>query len=112
MAKKSRAEARVERLTWGLLVIIFAVLYLISDNVIEMLPNWFVPLAGAVVLLGSGAYQYARRWRVSPITWIAGMLLLFLAMIGNYILPGRSFIVESLFITLIVITFGTFTGET
>lgn len=109
---KSAAEARVERLTWGLLVLIFAGLYLFSDATVDALPNWLVPLAGAVILLGSGAYQYARKWRVSPITWITGMLLLFLAVIGNYILPDRSFIVESLFVTLIVIIFGTFSGET
>ena len=109
---KSSGEARVERLTWGLLVLIFAALYLLSDNTVQALPNWLVPLAGAVILLGSGAYQYARKWRVSPLTWIAGMLLLFLAIIGNYILPDRSFIIESLFVTLIVIIFGTFSGET
>lgn len=109
---KSKAEARVERLTWGLLVLIFAVLYLLSDNAVQTLPNWAVPMAGAVVLLGSGAYQYAHHWRVSPITWITGFLLLVLAIIGIYVVPDRPFIIESLFVTLIVIVFGTFTGET
>ena len=109
---KSKAEARVERITWGLLVLIFAALYLLSDNAAQTLPNWAVPLAGAVILLGSGAYQYAHRWRVSPITWITGFLLLVLAIIGIYVVPDRPFIIESLFVTLIVIIFGTFTGET
>jgi hypothetical protein len=109
---KSKAEARVERITWGLLVLIFAALYLLSDNTVQALPNWVVPLAGAIVLLGSGAYQSARRWKVSPITWITGFLLLILAVIGFYVLPNRPFIIESLFVTLIVIVFGTFTGET
>ncbi len=110
--KKSRAEARVERLTWGLLVLIFAVLFLVSDNLTAAVPNWLVPLAGAVVLLGSGMYQYARRWGVSPVTWITGIILLVLAVIGFYVAPNRPFIVESLLVTLIVIIFGTFTGET
>lgn len=110
--KKSQAEARVERLTWGLLVLIFAALYLLSDNVVQEMPNWIVPLAGAIVLLGSGAYQYAHRWRVSPVTWITGVILMMLAIIANYVLPNRPFIIETLFITLIVIVFGTFTGET
>jgi hypothetical protein len=71
-----------------------------------------VPLAGAVVLLGSGMYQHARHWRVSPVTWITGVILLVLAVIGFYVAPQRPFIIESLLVTLIVIIFGTFTGET
>ncbi len=110
--KKSAAELRVERLTWGLLVLIFAVLYILSDSAVNAVPNWVVPLAGAVVLLASGFYQYSRRWRVSPVTWIAGALMLMFAVLSFYIIPGRSFIVETLFATMIVILFGTFTGET
>lgn len=111
MAGKSGAEARIERLTWGLLVLIFAVLY-VSDTVAASIPNWLVPLAGAVILLGSGVYQNARRWRVSPVTWIGGMLLLLFAAIAFYINPNREFIVESLIVTMVVILFGTFAGET
>lgn len=110
--KKSASEARVERLTWGLLVLIFAVLYIASDTVLATMPNWLVPLSGGVILIGSGIYQYSRRWRVSPITWITGVTLIFLAVIGFYIAPQRPFIIESLLVTLIVIVFGTFTGET
>ncbi len=110
--KKSSAEARVERLTWGLLVLMFAVLYIASDSFLQSMPNWLVPLAGGVILVGSGMYQYGRRWRVSPITWITGIILLVLAVVGFYVAPERSFIIESLLVTLIVIVFGTFTGET
>jgi hypothetical protein len=110
--KKSSAEARVERVTWALLVLIFAVLYILSDSALQTLPNWLVPLAGGVILLGSGMYQYARRWRVSPLTWVTGALLLILAVIGFYVAPDRPFIIESLLVTLVVIIFGTFTGET
>lgn len=109
--RKSPAEARIERLTWGLLVLIFAVLYLF-ENAAQALPNWAVPVAGAVVLLGSGIYQYSRRWRVSPITWIGGVVLLVLAMIAIYTNIQRPFIVESLIVTLIIIIVGTFGGET
>jgi hypothetical protein len=110
--KKSSAEARIERITWGLLVLIFALLYIASDSVLTTMPNWIVPLAGGIILLGSGMYQYGRHWRVSPVTWITGVILVVLAVIGIYVAPGRPFIVESLLVTLIVITFGTFTGET
>ena len=112
MARKSYAEARIERLTWALLVLIFAVIYLLSDSMLASLPNWMIPLSGAVILIGSGLFQYSRRWRVSPITWIAGVIMLFFAFIGFYLLPQRQFIVETLIVTLIVIVVGTFTGET
>lgn len=113
-AKKSPAEARVERLTWGLLVLIFAVLYLLTDGFASSLPipNWAVPMAGAIILLGSGMFQYGRKWRVSPVTWIGGVILLILALVGLYIVRDRQFIVESLLISLLVIIFGTFSGET
>jgi len=110
--KKSAAEARVERLTWGLLVLIFAVLYLVSDNVMETIPNWLIPGIGAVILLSSGIFQYSKRWRVSPITWIGGILMLLFALLAFYVLPTREFLVETLIVTLAVIIFGTFSGET
>lgn len=112
MAKKSHAEAKVERITWGLLVMMFAVLYILTDTEITQIPNWVVPFAGAVILLGSGLYQYSRRWRVSPVTWIAGVLMLVFAVLSFYLLEGRSFIVETLIATMVVIVAGTFTGET
>jgi hypothetical protein len=111
MAGKSGAEARIERLTWGLLVLIFAVLY-VSDSIAAAIPNWLVPLAGAIVLLGSGIYQNSRHWRVSPVTWIGGTLLLLFAVLAFYVNPNREFIVESLIVTLVVIIVGTFGGET
>ena len=112
--KKSQAEARAERMTWGLLVLIFAILYILTDRFGQSvpLPNWLVPLAGGVVLVASGVYQYSRGWRVSPVTWIAGVILLVLAVLGFYVIKDHSFIVESLLATILVILFGTFTGET
>lgn len=114
MAKrKSNAEARVERITWFLLVVIFAVLQFLPDiSPNATIPNAIIPLSGAIVLLGSGVYQNARHWRVSPITWIAGTLLLVFALLNFYLLPGRSFLGESLIVFAVVILFGLFTGET
>jgi hypothetical protein len=108
--RKSDAEARVERLTWGLLVLLFAVLY-VSDTALYSLPHGTIPIAGAVILLGSGFYQYSKRWRVSPFTWIGGTLLLFFALMGFYFDVQRPFIVESLIVAMVVILIGTFTGE-
>jgi hypothetical protein len=106
---KSRAEARVERLTWAFLVIIFAIPLILEDTPV---PNGFVVLAGAVILLGSGFYQYSRRWKVSPITWIAGTLMLFLSILNFALDINRDFTGWALIIFAAVILFGLVTGET
>jgi hypothetical protein len=110
-AGKSRGEERIERLTWFLLVLIFAVIHVLLEGG-AALPNWFVPLSGAVVLLGSGLYQYARRWRVSPTTWLAGALLAGLAFVNLYFNPNRSFLGICLIVFAAVILIGLVTGET
>lgn len=105
---KSRAEARVERLTWAFLVLIFAIPQILDIPI----PNGFVVLAGAVILLGSGFYQYSRRWKVSPITWIAGTLMLFLGILNFALDINRDFTGWALIIFAVVILFGLVTGET
>jgi carbon starvation protein CstA len=106
--RKSAPEARAERVTWALMVLVFAVVQLLSGS----LPNSFVPFAGSVILLGSGFYQYSRRWRVSPVTWIGGALMAFFAYYSLSIDTARSFQGETLVIFFIVIVFGLITGET
>lgn len=108
---KSSAEARAERLTWFFLVLIFAILQILNQSDIGV-QNWLIPMSGAIVLLGSGVYQYSRRWRVSPVTWLGGALLFFLALLNLYSIPGRSFLGESLIIFAVVILVGLLTGET
>ncbi len=111
--RKSMAEARVERITWMLLVGVFALLYLTQDSSFaENLPNWFAPVAGALILLGSGFYQYAQRWRVSPATWIGGALMLATAYYGLYMNPLQDLTGFCLLVFAAVIGFGVITGET
>ena len=106
---KSYEESRVERATWALLVLAFALLEFIPDG---SLPNWFVPASGAVILLGSGMYQYSRHWRVSPITWIAGSLLLFFTLYNIYMNPNANLLGLALVVFAAVILFGLITNET
>ena len=101
---------RAERLTWALLVIAFAVIELMPEG--ASAPNWLIPLAGALILLGSGTYQYVRRWHVSPITWIAGVIMLMFTFYTLRVDPNESFLGESLIVFAIVIVFGLITGET
>lgn len=107
--RKSDAESRAERITWALLVLVFALFQIAPPG---MLPNWFIPVAGAAILLGSGMYQYSKRWRVSPMTWIAGTLMLAFALYNIYRDPTFNFLGLSLLMFLGVILFGLLTGET
>jgi len=108
--RKSEAEARVERITWALLVLVFAIVQLIPGS--TTLPNFFVPLAGALILLGSGLYQYSRRWRVSPITWIGGAFMALFTFYNLQINAATSFTGACLIVFFVVIIFGLITGET
>ena len=109
--RKTEAEAKVERATWFLMVLIFALLYIYPPDE-NNIPNWIVPLSGAVILLGSGLYQYIRRWRVSPTTWIAGTIMLLLAIINLYVNPDQDFLGLVLLTFAGVIGIGVITGET
>ncbi|MEM6283320.1 MAG: hypothetical protein AAF787_14090 [Chloroflexota bacterium] len=115
MAKKQRKsmeEARAEQITWFLLVLIFAVLSITQDNVGAItIPNWVVPMAGGIVLMGSGIYQYTRGWRVSPTTWIIGVILIIFGGI-NFQQPELNLIGFSLLAFAAVIFFGLVTNET
>ncbi|MFZ4813582.1 MAG: hypothetical protein ACOYL5_03525 [Phototrophicaceae bacterium] len=113
--RKGRGEERAERITWFALVLIFALLSVAEDNFglnSSVLPNWLVPLSGATVLLGSGFYQYSRHWRVSPVTWIAGSLLLVFGLVNVLVEPTLDLTGLSLLSFAAVILFGLLTGET
>ncbi len=107
--RKSYDEARVERMTWALLVGVFAVLYLLPEG--TAVPNWVAPLAGAVILFGSGLYQYSRGWRVAPVIWIGGSLMLVSVYYGSQMDPTRDLIGFTLLVFAGVIGFGLITGE-
>lgn len=108
--RKSDDEARVERVTWFLLVLIFGMIYLFPES--TELPNWLIPVAGSMILFGSGIYQYTRRWHVSPITWIAGSIMFVLGLYGLYVDPNQNLLSFSLFTFAAVIGVGVLTGET
>lgn len=107
---KSEREARIERLTWGGLVLVFALLQFIPDA--ANVPNWLIPLSGAIILLTSGMFQYSRGWRVSPVTWIGGVLLAVFAFYNLRVNPTTNFLGASLLVFAAVILFGVISGET
>jgi len=107
--RKSAAEARIERLTWFFLVLVFAVLSMLPDNSV---PNMVIPFSGAVILLGSGIYQYMRQWRVSPITWIVGSIMLVMGAYNYQVNPNINLTGVVLLLFAGVILFGILTNET
>ena len=109
--RKSQSEAKVERLTWFLMVLVFAILYIVPPEE-NNVPNWVIPFIGAVILLGSGVYQYGHKWRVSPTTWIAGTVMLLLAMVNLYIDTSLNFYGLTLLIFAGVIGMGVLMNET
>lgn len=110
--RKSDAEARVERLTWALLVVAFGIVQITQQSGLSPLPNWFLPGSGALILLGSGVAQYSRRWRVNPTTWIGGAVLLFFALVNLYVNPAINFFGLSLLVIVLIIVFGLVMDET
>ena len=107
--RKSDDEARIERVTWFLMVLVFGVIYFLPQGTI---PNSFIPFSGGVILLGSGLYQYSKRWRVSPTTWIAGTGLLLAAVANFTAFPNFDFYGITLITFAVVIGIGLLTNET
>lgn len=110
--RKSVQEAQAERFTWFLMVLVFAILYILPPEDTAGLPNFIVPFCGTVILLGSGVYQYRHGWHVSPVTWIAGTLLFMLVLINLQVSSEQDFYGITLLTFAGVIGFGVLTGET
>jgi hypothetical protein len=109
---KNPREERAERITWALLVLVFAVIQFLPASQQTGISTVFVPFAGAIILIGSGFYQYSQGWRVSPITWIAGMLMAGLAFYGLRVDASIDMLAPSLIVFAGVILAGVITGET
>lgn len=81
MPRKTRQEARAERITWFLMILVF-ILY--SFDTGATIPTYVVPIILSIILVGSGLYQYAKKWRVSPVVWIVGVILGIVGAYGVY----------------------------
>lgn len=63
--RKTGQEAKVERLTWFLMVIVF--LFMTNNG----FDGTVTLLAVSVILLLSGLYQWRKRWSVGPVVFLA-----------------------------------------
>lgn len=118
-SRKSAAEARAERVSWFMLVLVFI---LLSFDDAGTIPGIAVAFYVGVVAGISALYQWRRGWRVSPIVWIIiGVLILF----GVYYYAVTTYLPTSpiailaffdpiliaLIATVVIILFGTVTNE-
>jgi hypothetical protein len=109
-SQKSRAEARAERLTWALLVLVFILPQFLPEG--TSLPNFLVPLCCGLVMLGSGFYQFSRKWHVSPFLWIGGVLMGVMAGYSLTINERINLNGYAMILTFIVILLGVVLDET
>lgn len=111
MPRKTDREARVERMSWFAMVMVF-ILLSFDENL--TIPSFLIPFTIAGILLTSGIYQYLQRgWRVSPINWIVAALLIAFALfsITATIVFPVDLVLISLVGTVVVIGWGVISNE-
>ena len=82
MPQKKGKEAKFERATWFVMIMVFALLRF--DRGLT-LPEYVVPIVIGLILILSGVYQITQKWPVSPFTWMIGIILLVSAFVTFYI---------------------------
>ncbi len=89
----------------GLIIVLFAIslLYPLKPEVIALI--------GGGIFLAAAVFQWQRRWRVNPMTWIGGGVMLIAGILGlqGNGLPGGIFLPLGVFALIIVASL--LTGE-
>ncbi len=101
-------ERRIELASFAALMLVFMVDFLTGDSI----PAVWLSLVGGGILLASAIYQTQRRWRVTPITWIGGAVMVGAAIISLYEripLPGGVWLPIGVFAAMIIVS--AITGE-
>lgn len=104
---RRREERAVEAITFGLIILLILIALFANLN----LSGGIVSLFGGALLTGSAIYQSQRRWRVNPITWIAGIGMLFVAFLDFYQGRGSVGLLVPILIMAGVLAFSFLTGE-
>ncbi len=79
--ERRREERTVEMVSFGLIIVLFAITLLYPG-----ISPATVSLIGGGILVGAAIFQWQRRWRVNPVTWIGGAIMLIAGIFG---LQGR-----------------------
>ncbi len=75
--ERRREERSIEMASFGLVIVIFLISFLTT----AISPAMLAFLSGAI-FVGAAIYQWQRRWRVNPATWIGGAVLLIIGFMG------------------------------
>ena len=100
--ERRREERTVEMVSFGAIILLFIV------TLLYPIPPATIALIGGGVLVGAAIFQWQRRWRVNPVTWIGGIILLLAAyygMQGARSLPGGMFLPMGIFALVILASF-------
>jgi len=111
MARKTNQEARVERLTWYAMVIVFIVVGFDRDL---LLPTWLIPGALGGILFYSALYQYSKikkGWRAGLLNIVVATMLILLAAYDFYLGSPADPILISFIATIAIIAYGIITNE-
>jgi hypothetical protein len=102
---RRREERTIEMASMGLIIVLFAItlLYPVKPEVIALI--------GGGIFLAAAVFQWQRRWRVNPMTWIGGLIMLIAGVLGlqGNGLPGGIFLPLGVFGLVIVASL--LTGE-
>ena len=109
MARKSGKEAKAERTTWFMLILVFMLLRFDRD---VSIPDYVIPFVIATILVISGIYQYTQHWRVSPFIWVFTGVLYVAGFFDSFYggLP-IDLTLLSLILVVIIILMGVITNE-
>lgn len=72
-------ERQIETLTFGLIIVLFVLTFMFES--LRNNPTMVTVIAGAI-LMGSAVYQWQRRFRVNPVTWMGGAFMLIAGLLG------------------------------
>jgi hypothetical protein len=104
--ERRQEERTVEMVSFGAIIVLFII------TLLYPIPAATISLIGGGVLVGAAVYQWQRRWRVNPITWIGGAVMLFAGLWGiqgGRGVPGNMFLPMGIFALVIIASF--LTGE-
>ena len=68
--ERKREERQVELASFGALIAMFMISLIVHLN-----PATIATIGGGI-LVGAAIFQWQRRWRVNPVTWIGGAIML------------------------------------
>lgn len=109
MSNKKGKEAKVERMTWFAMILVFILLSFLPD--VTVVPDTLIPFTIAAILILSGVYQLTQKWPVSPFTWIIATLLIGVATYRIFFFLPVDLVLVSLIGTVIVIVVGIVSNE-